>query len=350
MLSSDCRDALERWGIAPGRLLVAVSGGLDSRVLLELLLEVAPGLGLELVVGHVNHQLRGESSMADERFVSDLARQKNLPFECRRVEPGKLRESRSSRRRPTLEEAARELRQEALLGIAEALGARWIATAHHQGDQAETVLLRILRGTGPDGLAAMTAVSRGGRWIRPLLDIDPARLEGFARDRGLDWREDESNQDRSFARNRLRLDWLPGLAESFNPQLLRTLCNLAEAQSRDVEWIEMLVENAAQGRIDIEKHAIQLAFDDWDVLPEALARRLVRRALLAAGLDRDITRVHLSRVLDFLRRGRSVGSDKMLELPRGLTLQRGDRAFVLGPILAENGFRRVDDARVHRRD
>ncbi len=350
MLSTDCRSALERWGIAQGRLLVAVSGGLDSRVLLELLLEVAPGLGLELVVGHVNHQLRGVSSRADERFVSDLARRKKLPFECRRVEPGTLRESGPSRMRPTLEEAARVLRRKALLGIAEELGARWIATAHHQGDQAETVLLRILRGTGPDGLAAMAAVSRDGRWIRPLLDIDPARFEDFARDRGLDWRKDESNQDRSFARNRLRLDWLPGLAESFNPRLLRSLCNLAETQSRDVEWIELLVENAAQGRIEIERSTVQLALDDWELLPEALARRLARRALLAAGLDRDVTRVHLSRVLDFLRRGRSVGRDKILELPRGLTLRRGDRAFVLGPIHAENGSGRADDARVHGRD
>lgn len=350
MLSIDCRNVLERWGIAQGRLLVAVSGGLDSRVLLELLLQVAPELGLELVVGHVNHQLRGASSRADECFVSELARREKLPFGCRRVEPETLRENRSSRLRPTLEEAARVLRREALLGIADELGARWIATAHHQGDQAETVLLRILRGTGPDGLAAMAVVSRDGRWIRPLLDIDPARFESFVKERGLDWREDESNQDRSFARNRLRLDWLPGLAESFNPQLLRSLCNLAETQTRDVEWIELLVDDAARGRIDIEEHAVQLALDDWELLPEALARRLVRRALRSAGLDRDITRVHLSRVLDFLRRGRSVGRDKILELPRGLTLHRGDRTFVLEPIRAENGSGRVDDARVHGRD
>ena len=313
-------------------MLLAVSGGVDSCVLLDLLLGIAPDLDLELIVAHVDHRLRGEASQADAAFVADLARRAGLPFVSRSVDPERLREGQSSRRRPTLEEAARTLRRRALLEMAAEENARWIATAHHAGDQAETVLLRVLRGTGPEGLGAMAPLSPDGCWVRPLLAVDPADLVAHAHARHLEWREDASNRDRSFTRNRLRLDWMSELAGTFNPQLLRTLCNLAEAQRTDSEWMEALVEDAAEGRIEVGQDAIRLALEDWDALPEALARRLVRRALFAAGLERDVSRVHLSRVLDFLRRGRAVGRNKRLELPRGLVLRRADDGFVLGPL------------------
>jgi tRNA(Ile)-lysidine synthase len=337
MLGSDCRNALVRGGVTQGRMLVAVSGGRDSVALLALLREAAPALGLELVVGHVNHRLRGEASDADEIFVKALAKRAGFDFRVRHIDPETLRTDRSSRSRPTLEEAARDLRREALVEIADEIEAGWIATAHHAGDQAETVLLRILRGTGPEGLAAMAPVSPDGRWVRPLLDVDPGALAAFALEAGLEWVEDESNQDQRFARNRLRLNEIPRLTEDFNPQLLRTLCNLAEAQRRDLEWIEALVDEAARGRIELGKQVIQLSFEGWNELPEALGRRLARRSLLAVGLDRDVTRSHIERVLAFLRRGRSVGRDKILELPCGIWLRRGDAGFELGPIPAEKG-------------
>lgn len=326
-----------------------MSGGRDSVALLGLLSEAASGLGLELVVGHVNHQLRGEASEDDEAFVKAHAIRLGLDFRARRVDPEALRMDRSSRSRPTLEEAARELRREALLEIADEVGAGWIATAHHAGDQAETVLLRILRGTGPEGLAAMAPISPDARWIRPLLDVDPQDLEAYVREAGLEWVEDESNRDLRFARNRLRLEEIPRLAENFNPQLLRTLCNLAEAQRRDLEWIEAQVEEAARGRIELGKQVIQLSFNGWNELPEALGRRLVRRSLLAAGLERDVTRGHIERVLAFVRRGRAVGRDKILELPCGISLRRADAGFELGPIPAEKGIDRSENATVLRR-
>jgi tRNA(Ile)-lysidine synthase len=318
--------------------------------LADLVRTVAPALDLELLVGHVNHRLRGADSDADEDFVGGLAAQAGLECVSRRVDPAKLRIDRSSRTRPTLEEAARILRREALTRMADAAEADWIATAHHAGDQAETVLLRILRGTGPEGLAAMSPLSRDGRWAKPLLRIDPTAIAGYAVDRGLGWREDASNQDRGFARNRLRLAALPRLAAEFNPQLLRALCNLAEAQTRDLEWIESLVEDAAKERITIGSQQIRFCLDDWETIPEALARRLVRKALRAVGLDRDLTRTHLERVLAFLRRGRGVGRDKVLELPCGIVLRRRDTGFELGPNSAESEIGRIDNATVLGRD
>ncbi len=349
MLELDLRNTLESLGVRDARLLVAVSGGRDSMVLLDLLRRAGPELRLELVVGHVNHGLRGSESDGDEAHVRAAALDAGLEYRTRAIDPAAARAGGSSRVRPTLEEAARDGRRAALVAIAEACDCSAIVTAHHAGDQAETVLLRILRGTGPDGLAAMSEQSVGGRWLRPLLGIMPERIEAWADDHAIDWRQDSSNRDRRFTRNRLRHDWIPGLSETFNPQLLRALCNLAEAQRRDREWIDDLVAQAARERIEIGPSGIQLAIDGWDEVPEALARRLIRRAMGEAGLGRDVTRRHLERALAFLRRGRSAGRNKRIELPKGVVLRRSGDAFVFEVDSDRSEMRANDNARVQGR-
>ncbi len=298
-------------------------------VLLDLVSRCLAGLELSAVVGHVNHGLRGNDSEEDEHCTRRAAETAGIAFCTRRVAPEAERIGVSSRERPSLEEAARNLRRQALLEMADEADCDWIATAHHAGDQAETILLRLLRGTGPDGLAGMAPQSADGRWCKPLLRVLPDAIADWALAQDMKWREDASNQDRRFARNRLRLDWIPDLSTSFNPQLLRTLSDLAEAGRRDLEWIESLVDEAAKERIEIGPSGIRFALEGWDSVPEALARRLVRRALVEAGLGRDVTRGHLERVLAFLRRGRRAGRDKRLELPRGFSIRRKDDCFEL---------------------
>ena len=350
MIDEALREALEEAGVCETRLLVAVSGGRDSVVLLEGLHRIGDERGLELIVGHVDHGLRGADSDGDRRFVQTLAEERGLPFFDRRVDPEAERREVSSRARPSLEEAARQVRRAALQALAEEQGAHHIVTAHHLGDQAETVLLRLLRGTGPDGLAAMAPVDHTGRWLRPLLGTRPEALADWAREQGLVWREDATNADRRFARNRLRHDWLPGLADAFNPQLLRNLADLAEAQRRDREWIEVLVVEAAKERIEVGPNGVRMAIDGWAALPEALARRLARRAMCEVGLERDVRRVHLERMLDFLRRGRSVGRDLRLELPAGRVLSRVDDVFLLTGEDAAGRVGRAGNASVSLRD
>lgn len=351
MPRSQVQSLLEEAGVRRGRLLIAASGGLDSTVLLELAREVAGALRLELVVGHVNHQLRGDASDADARWLRERVEAAGLRYCERSIDPAAAREGLSSRDRPTLEEAARAGRQGALEAIATDTGCRWIATAHHADDQAETVLLRLLRGTGPEGLAGMTTISPDGRWVRPLLGLERQRLRGWAEARGLEWREDATNLDRRFTRNRLRLDWLPGLASSFNPQLLRAVCSLADAQRRDLEWIEKLVEAAADDWIETTAPCqLRIRIDGWAALPEALAWRLARRAMIEIGLGRFLSRGHLERVLGFLRQGRATGRDKVVELPKGIRLRRVEDAFILGR--PERGVRgeAVGTATLERQD
>jgi len=332
MLIEEMKRAADALGLRDRSVLAAVSGGVDSTVLAHALLEIAREKCLKVSIGHVNHGLRGEDSEADQRAVFGLAEQLGVPAYSRRVEPVQLRAGRSSRERPTLQEAARTLRYAALREMAEQGGCEHVATAHHANDQAETVLLRVFRGTGPDGLGGIPERSSDGVVVRPLLRVNRAAIEAYAAQRGLRWREDRSNRSVAYARNRLRLRWLPGLAGDFNEQLLMAVGNLAEAQRRDSEWIGALVEREAAARFVAKDGWLRASAEGWEELPEALARRLARWGLRRCGGERDATRVHLERMLAFLRTAKS---GTTLELPGGARLERDRDGFRLGPIERE---------------
>jgi tRNA(Ile)-lysidine synthase len=197
------------------------------------------------------------------------------------------------------------------------------------------VLLRLLRGSGPEGLAGIPERSADGWIVRPLLGVGRSEIVAYAREAGLAWREDGSNESRLYARNRLRHDWLPGLSRDFNPRLLRAVADLAEAARRDAEWIEPRIEAECERWATQESDgALWLSPEPWSALPEALARRVVRRLLRRAGAGRDLSRVHLLRTLRFLR-GARPGS--LLELPGGLRLRREATGFRLGPACPPRG-------------
>ena len=321
--------AVVRLDLTGHTVVAAVSGGLDSSVLADALAALAGPRGFSLAIAHVHHGLRGVEADADQLAVAALARSLGVPFAAERIAPAALREGRSSRDRPTLQEAARTLRYAALERLAAHWGADRIATAHHVDDQAETVLLRLFRGSGPDGLGGIPERSPDGRIVRPLLRLARADLEAYARARDLAWREDRSNDSHGYARNRLRQRWLPSLAADFNPRLLRAIADLAEAQRRDSEWIAAAVAREASRRLSIEGAWLRIDTRDWSGLPEALARRLVREALRRAGAARDVERVHLERVLAFADDPKG---GRCIELPGGLELRKAQGGVRIGPL------------------
>ena len=318
-------------GLEGRSIAVACSGGVDSITLAHALHQLADRARLRVSIAHVNHSLRGAESDADEAFVSDFAASLAVPCESERVDPRALVQgAAASRSRPTVQEAARRLRADALRRLAARLGADRIATAHTADDQAETVLLRLLRGSGPEGLGGIPEQSPDGKLVRPLLRVSRADVLAHARVHGLGWREDPSNANPHYARARLRADWVPGLTRHFNPNLLRAIGDLAEAQRRESEWVGVFVEREASRRFAWNE-AGQLCIDakGWEpaATPDALARRLARLALHRLGAGRDVTRAHIDRIVRFWRTAKP---GRSIELPGGLELDCDARGFRLG--------------------
>jgi tRNA(Ile)-lysidine synthase len=268
----------------PGqRVGVAVSGGADSVFLLHVLRE----LGFPLSVIHIEHGIRGAASIADAEFVAQLARTFELPFHLRRADVPAIDGN--------LEEAARKTRQAFYAELIASAAVDRVATGHTRSDQAETVLYRILRGSGLTGLAGILPVTSEGI-VRPLLEIDRTEIEAWLRARGIAWREDLTNQDRTFARNRLRHEILPLLRDSFNPQLDDALSNLATiARDEEAYWDSELA--SAQPPAPGPQPQV-IAVAELARVPPALARRRVRRAVaLAKGDHGSIDFPHVERVL-----------------------------------------------------
>ncbi|GFO56289.1 tRNA(Ile)-lysidine synthase [Geomonas sp. Red276] len=222
---------------SPGEtVIVAVSGGADSVALLDILVHLEIER-LTLVVAHLNHSLRGEASDGDEAFVASLATRYRLPFVSRRVDVSAL----ARERKLSLEDAGRAARYAFFEEIANAHEADAIALAHHQDDQAETVLIRLLRGSGGAGLSAMSPVR--GKLRRPLLKVSRQELENYLKLRGLSWRTDESNADTAILRNSIRHDLIPQL-KRYNPKVSERLAATAEILSGDEELLEQVTRAA----------------------------------------------------------------------------------------------------------
>jgi tRNA(Ile)-lysidine synthase len=232
-LSAHVADCLHRHGLNSTPGIVAVSGGPDSVALAHLCAGLLQeGKIARLIFAHVNHQLRGEESDADETFVQELPTRWQLAdarLLCKttRIDVAAIAEAEHE----NLEGIARRERYRWLTQLAKDEGAAWIATGHSADDQAETVLFRLLRGSGVLGLGGMAECrSLDGelRLVRPLLSVRRQALLDYLREQQVAYRVDASNHDLRFTRNRLRLELLPQLQEDYNPAIVEVLCRLAE--------------------------------------------------------------------------------------------------------------------------
>jgi tRNA(Ile)-lysidine synthase len=261
---------------------VAVSGGADSLALLHALRALAGPRGWRLAVLTVDHGLR-PGSAADAAFVADHAKALGLPARVLTLAPGDLEPHRAA----GPEAAARAARYGALWPAADELGCPWLATGHTLDDQAETVLLQLLRGAGPDGLAGMAV--RTGRLLRPLLGARRTETRAACAAMGLPWREDPTNADDTPLRNRVRTRLLP-LLEDLRPGATRTLARTATLAADERDWLAPLVATALAATVPRaegpypEPHGIALDAAALAALPVGLARRVVRAAARRAGM------------------------------------------------------------------
>ncbi|MBT0654410.1 tRNA lysidine(34) synthetase TilS [Geomobilimonas luticola] len=309
---------------AGDRVVVAVSGGADSVALLDFLVNLRE-MGLSLVIAHLNHQLRGEESDGDEAFVVRLAADYGLSVETLRVD---VREF-ATRQRLSLEEAGRVARYDFFDEVAARHDARCIALAHHADDQAETVMLRLLRGAGGSGLAAMLPRSADGRYVRPFLRVTRREIEAYLAARNLSFRTDSSNTDTSFLRNRIRHELLPFLA-GYNGNIAARLVATAESLAADEELLEQVVAAAFDRLGSFERTGTRLLVKVLTTESRGLRYRLYRHALrLVKG---DLARIGSLHLQSIDRLVHDAGSGASLSLPGGcrVTKSYGHLVFTAG--------------------
>ncbi|HTR40130.1 MAG TPA: tRNA lysidine(34) synthetase TilS [Pseudomonadales bacterium] len=273
------------------KILVAVSGGVDSMVLLYLLGKFSTARGWNLTVAHFNHQLRGVASDADEAFVRKSAKAMKLPFVAGRADVKRFAKASKL----SIEMTARKLRHEFLAQTARQRNINTIALAHHADDQVELFFLRVLRGAG-GGLAGMkwqapSPADGGISLVRPLFDFSKVELEQLARDNKIRYREDATNSSTDFLRNRIRHKLLPLLRDQFQPALNKTILRLMDITGAETDF----ANDMAQQWLSSKESAPTQR--DFEKLPIAVQRHVLKRQLTELGFAPDFDLVESLRKL-----------------------------------------------------
>lgn len=309
-------------------VLVAVSGGVDSMVLLHGLLAIRDGWSLRLAVGHLHHGLRGAEADRDAAFVEEAARCLGLPVTVARAEIVR-------RGGQSLQEAAREVRHAFLARVARDQGLGRIALGHTRDDVAETLLMNLLRGAGARGLGSVPPAREGGI-IRPLIDLGREEIEAFALDRGIAYVADSSNASERYLRSRVRHRLIPLLAKEFNPQIARTLGRTALLLREEDAYLDAVAGEALAGMASAEAcGGLRIRRPALLALPRALQRRAFRAALRrVSGHLRGLAARHVEAALDLF--GGPSGTGK-LRLPGGTILWLEGEDIRLEPATSPSG-------------
>jgi tRNA(Ile)-lysidine synthase len=323
MLISRVQKTIKKFGmLSPGdRVVVAVSGGPDSVCLLSVLKELASEWDLSLHVAHLDHKFRGEESAAEALFVRGLAERFGMPATIESFDvPSYCRE-----RGLSSQTGAREVRYEFLNRTANETGAQRIALGHTATDQAETLLMRLMRGTGVSGLSGIPP--KRDRIIRPLIDATRDEVLEYLREQGLLFVVDSSNLKPVYTRNRVRQVLMPVL-KAFNPRIEETLANEADLLRDEDEAMEARLAELVPAIIFREGETIHIRRDAFNALLPALRRRALRTALAMApeGEAPDLSTAQTEEALGFMSEAQA---GRAMDLPGGLSLEREYDEFVL---------------------
>ncbi|NPV26935.1 MAG: tRNA lysidine(34) synthetase TilS [Firmicutes bacterium] len=311
------------------KVLVGVSGGPDSVALLHCLVTLAPVYGFQLQVIHVNHMFRGEEAAADAAFVKDLCEQWNIPVSIQEINvPALVAETKSSP-----QAVGREVRLALFEQVSREIGANKIALGHHADDQAETVLMHLLRGAAAEGLGGM--YPRRGQIIRPLLEVRRVEIEQYCREHGLSYRIDSSNQKAIYLRNRVRLHLIPLLQAEYNPNIVTRLNEMAELLRDEQQVLFEQTRSAFARTVTQQDEQWMVDLDEFSRLPTALQRRITREIYARlTGSTHGLKFKDTEKVLALVRTG-VVG--KVAQLPRNVCFSRGYGMLIarLGRVGAE---------------
>lgn len=298
------------------RVIAGVSGGADSVCLFLMLLELREKIGFDLIAVHVHHGLRGEAADQDQQFVEALCEQHRIPLEIFRVNL----ESIAKKRKQSLEEAGRMVRREAFDSVCKKYGGNKIALAHHQNDNAETMLWNLSRGTGLDGLGGIRPVN--GKFIRPLLCMNRKEIEEYLAKRKQSYCIDETNAGTDYTRNKLRHLVLPILEEQVNSAAVRHMNETMEQIWELQEYMQEQVEAAYQACVQeyFEKACwIQIQQKSFETFPELIKKMVIRKGMeQVGGKKRDLSHKHVDVMMELMNK--QVG--RTLDLPYEMHAKR----------------------------
>ena len=302
---------------ADARVLVAVSGGSDSVALAHLLHRLAKTEPFKVSgIVHLHHGLRGLAADEDAKAAKALAVDLRVPFHEERVDVRALARERGS----SIEEAGRAARFAFFEEAVSRVGANWVAVGHSEDDQAETFLLRILRGAGTRGLSSI--YPRHGVVIRPLLEVPRRELREFLRAEQITFRDDETNNDLAIPRNRVRHELLPYLREHFANGISSVLAREARVAREDADWLDEAANQVVARVVKVHEDVVTLDVAELRALPSALAWRVVRRSLSDVSRGRFINLGHVEAVMELA----SAGDLRSVSLP-------GQRAELAGDLI-----------------
>ncbi len=282
-------------------VVIGFSGGPDSLCLAHLLERLAPRHRWRLVLAHFDHQLRGEDSRQDAAFCRQWAAEHGLEFHIGTADVAREAKLRGE----STEQAARRCRYAFFQEVQAAVGASRTALGHHRDDQAETVLMRLIRGTGTDGLAGMRPLRSDGV-VRPLLAESRQAILDYCRDHGLTPCTDDTNLESLYTRNSLRLEVLPLLAERYNPKVAEALCRAADIAAEDSDCLNQLAAESLKAWAMQTEAGLELPLEQLGRAPAAIGRRVIRQAVRRlAGSARDLEAEHVDQILKLAAQGQT---------------------------------------------
>lgn len=291
------------------KIIVALSGGPDSICLIHLLNKLKDEYGIELYAAHVNHGLRGEEADADESYAEEFCRNLGIEFYSKRVDINKM----SKELNISSETAGREARYSFFNELKDRLGANKVALAHNSNDQAETVLMRILRGSGMEGLNGIRPV-RDGVYIRPILILSRVEIESYCEINKLAPRTDKSNFENIYNRNKVRLELIPYIQENFNKDIIGTLIRLSSIVVRDNDYIESVAEKKFKQHCSLINDTVTISQKLIEE-HEAIISRVLRKAINEVKSNLiNIDMIHINDVMDLF----TIGTGKRIDLPDGI--------------------------------
>ncbi|MBN2516843.1 MAG: tRNA lysidine(34) synthetase TilS [Deltaproteobacteria bacterium] len=312
------RQTIEKYKMldAEDRVGVAVSGGPDSIALLRVMTNIAAEFRLSLVIIHVNHDLRGEESEREERFVRTLGESMKIPVAARKISIPAIRK----REQGSVENISRRERYGYFEEVKESYSLDKIALGHNQDDQAETVIMKFLRGSGLEGLRGILPV-RDGMYVRPLIEATREEILVFLREEGAQYMTDSSNVDDIYVRNRIRNRLIPALKEQYNPRLAENIARMADIIRLENDFIEQYVKDALlKLNIIYEGNKVGINIPDFKLLPPVIRLRIIKRLLQNRSSSKmKISYVHVKAVIGLIEGPRSNG---LLDLPLGIMVRR----------------------------